>query len=454
MLDLRKYKMKGIRKITMVPGVFELNTKKQGKLYINKFFLFDGKNNDLPKMVALASKSSSMNKLYGVIFYNLKQNPVATFVLRPNYKPEDVARFIGEGVTSTKYKIKTKIRENVIQQRLEGKPIKEGFVEIIIDAAKQNPELLIIMLPSFLLVGLLFILPWIQRFFFLIESIKNWLTEKYIESKAEQELNEELFGNQKYDEPAFAMFNSLKEYIVHVAKKQANALIICGPPGMSKTYTVRRTLYFLGMKPRIEYIIEKGSSLGLESTYALLYKHRKKLLILDDFDTPLMNEDTVNLLKAITDSYGKRIISLPRDKQMASGGELARSKTPDKFEFEGQLIIITNLNKSQISPALLSRAPAYEVFYDTKQVIDALQKLLKFTHPKVPVSVKQEVYDYITMLYKYDNNINISFRSFASAVDARVGNPHAWKPMVKIIVGYKGKNIAESFIQDIQKYTV
>jgi len=454
MLDLRKYKMKGIRKVTMVPGIFELKTKKQGNLFIQKFFLFDGKNNDMPKMVALASKSSNMNKLYGVIFYNLKLNPVATFTLRPTYKPEQVAQFIGEGVTSSKYKTNIKIREDVIQSKVKGQHLNEGMAEIVIDTLKKNPELILPFLPLLILVGILFVVPWIQKFFYLIGSIKNWLTEVYVEGKAEQLINEELFSNQKYDEPAFAMFNTLSEYIKHVATKKANALVICGPPGMSKTYTVRRTLHFLGLKPRKDYAIEKGSTLGLESTYALLYKHRNRLLILDDFDTPLSNEDTVNMLKAITDTYGKRILSLPRDKQMSSSGEVQRSKTPDKFEFKGQLIIITNLLKSQINTALLSRAPAFEVYFDTKTVIDSLQDLLKYAHPKIPIKIKQEVYDYICLLYKFDSKINVSFRSFAAAVDARMGNPHAWKNMVKIIVGYNGKNIAENYLYDLQKYII
>ena len=238
------------------------------------------------------------------------------------------------------------------------------------------------------------------------------------------------------------MFSTLENYIKLVMNKQINSLILCGPPGMSKTYMVRRTMYFENKTPGRDYVIEKGSSLGLNSVYQLLYDNRDRLLILDDFDTPLSNEDVINLMKAVTDSYGKRIVSLSPEKIMSSQGS-TRGEAPNKFEFKGQVIIITNKKKENLDMALKSRSPVVEVSFNTKEVVKAMDKLIKFISPQVPIKIKLEVLNYIKLLQKNDPKINVSFRSIKAGIDARVGNENDWKAMVRLIVEYKGKPIKE-----------
>jgi hypothetical protein len=63
-----------------------------------------------------------------------------------------------------------------------------------------------------------------------------------------------------------------------VAKGRLKSLIIYGKPGTGKTHIVRRTFYFANMRPRTDYVIEKGSSLGLAETYQLFYDNRDKTI--------------------------------------------------------------------------------------------------------------------------------------------------------------------------------
>jgi hypothetical protein len=294
--------------------------------------------------------------------------------------------------------------------------------------------------------GILIALPFIMKFYILMKKLINFVSEYYIESAAEHKINQELFYGQASNEPGFAMFDGLVQYIEHIIDGRANALIICGPPGMSKTYTLRRTFHFKGLLPKRQYVIEKGATLGLPGTFALLYRHRNKILVLDDFDTPLQNPDTINLLKSVTDTYEKRIVSLPREKMIQTYGDGGppESGLPEKFEFKGQVIIITNLNKRDIDYALLSRAPAYEVKFDSKQILISLDNLYKFVNPKVDNKIKEEVFNYIKLLYRNDPSINVTFRGFKSAVDARIGNPIGWREMVHVIVGYTGGVVKEN----------
>jgi hypothetical protein len=435
-LKLKNKKMPGVKKITRIPGIDTIITKKSGKLYQVRYFVDVGKG---PKMIGFTSKDPSFKKIYSFDVFDLTLKPVAMFKLRDGITEEELLNFVSSVITTTKYKMPRPVKESK-------EILDELGIGTILGAVP--PELKPILIMFGVIYGLMFAIPILLQFRNTVVKISNWAQERYVAGPAETKINQLLFQGQTKDDPAFAVYKNLADYIQFIIEKKANALIVCGPPGMSKTYTVRRTLHFAGKKPLRDYTIEKGATLGLLATYSLLYKNKKRLLILDDFDTPLSDPDIVNMLKSVTDTYTKRILSLPREKIL---GTLDKGEqmigVPEKFEFEGQLIIITNLTKGQIDPALLSRAPAFQVNYNTKEVLASTQKMLKYINPAIPMKFKQEAYDYILLLYKHDKNINLSFRSVKSAVDARVGNPIGWRDMVKIIVQYKGGNITERYLQ-------
>jgi hypothetical protein len=288
--------------------------------------------------------------------------------------------------------------------------------------------------------GLIFVLAMVMKYRYYFVKIKNWVYERYVSGPVENQINEKLFVGQQKDEPAFKMYYNLIDFIKYTLREKAPAFMICGPPGTSKTYIMRRTLHFEKYRPRIDYSIEKGASLGLNDVYALLYYNKNRILILDDFDTPLKNVETINLLKSITDSYDRRIVSLPKERKLdtvETGGNA--SAVPQKFEFKGKLIIITNLERKEIDSALLSRIPVFEVRLNMEEIIKNIGEMIHWINPNVPDNIKHEVYDYIIELFEKDKNISLDFRTFKTSVDVRIGNPSGWKEMVKIIVNYQGK---------------
>jgi len=444
-ISLEKQKLPGIQKITKIPGVEKIKTKKSGNLFLIKYFLY---KSDGPKMIGITSKSIGFKSVHSIIMFDLKLRPGVTIQLKPNMEKEKFIDFLGQLVAKTKYK-KPK-------RKLTKEDIQRGYNDYLAEIKADLPQgdmdgNLLDKAQAFfyIMYGIFVAVLVLLSFWGYIEAVYNWFQEKYVEGPLEQKINKELFTGQEKNESAFSHYTDLINFIEFILKGNQPAMIICGKPGLSKTYMLRRTLYFNGMKPRKDYSIEKGASLGLQSTFDLLYINRKRILILDDFDTPLNDPEVVNLLKAVTDSYGKRIISLPREvvkKDYESGGY---SRTPSKFEFKGRIIIITNLVRNDINKALISRAPLFEVEYDTKQLITMIEDLLKFICPNVPLKVKQEVFDYVMKLYKYDNKIDISFRAFKGCIDARVGNPMGWKNMIHIILDYKGKTIVESYLKSL-----
>lgn len=440
-LSLQTKTIPGIKSIKRLPGVDQELFKSYGKMFLVKYFLDDGRGS---KMIAFGSKSASFSNIDVLILFDLKLQPALFFKFKKDFKDEEkFLKFIGNLITKSKFSV---------PKRMIGEDYKRFQKDLVLIESKEDTFVMI----TSILSGVTVIISILMIGHYYFTQIKHAAEEYYVNTTIENELNKELFEGQQKRESGFEMFAKLEQYLSFILQKKANALILCGPPGMSKTYTVRRTLHFNKMVPGKQYVIEKGSSLGLSSTYQLLYDNKNRLLVLDDFDTPLKDPDIVNLLKATTDTYGKRIVSLTTEKRVSTGDQTT-SKAPRKFEFSGQLIIITNMKRSEIDPALLSRSPAIEVNYNTKQIMTSTEKLLKFMSPKVPYNLKQEAFNFIKLLYRRDNKINVNFRSIKSSIDARIGNPTGWKDMVKIIVNYKGgdirefKEIRKPYLEELKK---
>ena len=127
-------------------------------------------------------------------------------------------------------------------------------------------------------------------------------------------------------------------------------MVVTGPPGVGKSFGVEQVLEknslfdkLAGNKLKFEVIKGASSAIGL---YKVLYQNADKnnVLVLDDCDTVLYDETSLNLLKAALDSSKKRKLSWNTDSAL-----LRREGIPDTFEFKGSVIFITNLKFDKVS---------------------------------------------------------------------------------------------------------
>ena len=444
---LENYKFDGVKKIIRV-GVEPHNTKKSGKMFILKYMIHSNKG---VRMIGFTSRNKTFKELIHYVIFTKKLSPGLYFEFKNSSieisELTDIIKLVSTAKKSTK---KNNIKESQelmnegTRTKMILKNIKDEWGGLNSDAKAQ----FVVLGVWFGLIGFLLALPLIIRAINVFKSVSMFVYERHISGPAEQKINEQLFTDQDKNDSRYAIFSNLQNYVEHLITKDANGLVIFGPPGMSKTYTIRRTLYFNGLKPRKNYNIAKGSSLGLQSTFDLLYENRKKLLILDDFDSPLKDPDIVNLLKAALDTYSKRILTLAKEKLTMTADE-TRSATPNKFEFKGQIIIVTNLDRDEIDKALISRAPAIRVSYNGKEILDYTKAALEIICKDVDMDTKMEVYQYISKIYQKNNKIELSFRNIQNAINARVGNPFGWKEMVHTIIDYKGSILESKVIDDI-----
>jgi hypothetical protein len=425
--NLQKQKVPKIKKVIKIPDMEEATSPTAGKIYTIKYFMYSA--GPIPKIIRVTSQDPSFSKIHTIDICSIRGEPAYGFSLSDEMSAEEALNFVGDLASSTTYS--TKVNESF--------DLNEQMTWSGIKAAAKDPENLPMLIYSGLL-GIMLVTSLIMKYRYYFKKIYNWAYEKHVSGPLETKLNNSLFAGQTENEAPFRMYSTAAGYIKFVALGKAIALILCGPPGMSKTYLVRRTLHFAGLKPRKDYVIEKGASMTMADVYSMLYYHRKKIVILDDFDTPLQNPEMVNMLKAITDSYDRRVLSMPKEKKMSGDEQQGVSPAaPTKFEFKGKIIIVTNLRRNEINSALVSRAPTFEMNFNTKQILTSLEELLKYVGPSISMELKREVLDYISNLYEKDRTLVLDFRSFKSSVDARIGNPAMWKEMVKVIVNYKGK---------------
>jgi len=122
------------------------------------------------------------------------------------------------------------------------------------------------------------------------------------------------------------------------------AMIVSGPPGVGKSFGVEQQLEKASMFDRLsgktlKYEVVKGAMTAL-GLYACLFKHSDKnhVLVFDDCDSVLMDDLSLNILKAALDSGKKRRIYWNSDSNM-----LRREGIPDAFDFNGSCIFITNI---------------------------------------------------------------------------------------------------------------
>jgi len=177
-------------------------------------------------------------------------------------------------------------------------------------------------------------------------------------------------------------FNILHDMTKAVIAGDVRAMIVTGPPGVGKSFGVEKELDKSSMLDAIagrsiKYEVVKGAMTAL-GLYAKLYEHAdaNHVIVFDDCDSVLMDELSLNILKAALDSGKKRVLHWNAD-----SAKLRAEHIPNKFEFKGGVIFITNVKFENIRSkklqdhleALQSRCHYLDLTLDTMR-----DKFLRF----------------------------------------------------------------------------
>lgn len=151
------------------------------------------------------------------------------------------------------------------------------------------------------------------------------------------------------------------------------ALIVSGPAGLGKSYTVETKMAEFESKGyNVTYIKGYVRPLAL---YKLLYEARsaKSILVFDDSDSIFYDDVSMNLLKGACDSTDRRVLhwlSRSLENQTDEEGD----SIPEKFEFEGSIIFITNYDFDALIASGNKLAPHFEALVSRSHYLDLAMK--------------------------------------------------------------------------------
>lgn len=238
-------------------------------------------------------------------------------------------------------------------------------------------------------------------------------------------------------------FDILHDMTKAMMKRKIRGMIVSGPPGIGKSFGVERELSKLdlftdvgGKARKTEVVKGAMTALGL---YVKLheFKDEGSVLVFDDCDSVLMDDLSLNLLKAALDSGRTRNLYWNADSQ-----KLKTESVPNKFEFKGSVCFITNIKFENVRSkrlqdhllALQSRCHYLDLTLDTmRDKILRVKQIARtgnlFANYKFPKEDEKEILDF---MYENKEKLNeVSLRMALKLADCKMINADRWKAFAK-----------------------
>jgi predicted AAA+ superfamily ATPase len=241
-------------------------------------------------------------------------------------------------------------------------------------------------------------------------------------------------------------FEILDDMTRAVKKGDVRAMIVTGPPGVGKSFGVEKVLSKHDLMADIandsklkKYEVVKGamSAIGL---YSKLYEYsdKKSILVFDDCDSVLLDDLSLNILKAALDTSKKRMIHWNTDSRL-----LRSEGVPNSFEFKGGAIFITNIKFDHVKSkklqdhleALESRCHYLDLTIDTER-----EKLLRIRQVvtecgmldsyELSDEAKIDVVDFVDA--NKARMRELSLRTVLKVADLRCSFPDKWKSVAEV----------------------
>lgn len=240
-------------------------------------------------------------------------------------------------------------------------------------------------------------------------------------------------------------FEILDEMTQAAVDGTVRAMIVSGPPGVGKSFGVEAVLERAslfdkigGKRQRFEVVKGAMSAIGL---YCKLFAYADagSVLVFDDCDSILLDDLSLNILKAALDSSKKRTISWNTDSSM-----LRREGVPDRFEFKGSVIFITNIKFEHVRSkklkdhldALESRCHYLDLTLDTtRDKVLRIKQIVKdgmLDDYEFDDAAKDEVVNFVTD--RKDGLRELSLRTVLKVADLRKMSADKWQRLAETTV--------------------
>ena len=223
----------------------------------------------------------------------------------------------------------------------------------------------------------------------------------------------------QHKEPEVA-FKEMRGYLNMVTSGIQPGLIICGAPGIGKTYRVMKFLKSRGYNDDVNMHVIKGRC-TTRNLFLDLYKFQNKgeIIVIDDADSligPKAPEDTINILKAALDSNdndGKgRKISYRITGRLTDDDGVEIPKT---FYYSGSVIVLTNYSVGQLDSAIRGRVFTQDLNFSSQQLLLLIKQIMPaIEEGRLSSVAKIKAFDYLSDLADDGSKMEVSIRSFVT----------------------------------------
>lgn len=235
-------------------------------------------------------------------------------------------------------------------------------------------------------------------------------------------------------------FGFVTDMVNMLVKGDQASVVVSGPGGLGKSYTVTKALNDAGMrdvtlldefevggkiKTTKSYRVIKGYSTP-KGLYRTLYENKDGVVVFDDCDSVLKDPVSLNLLKGALDSYSRRVISWRAD--------MKDDELPQSFEFKGRVVFISNLSSDSIDQAIITRSMAVDLSMTNNQKVERMRHLL--TLPEfMPDYTKLEKSDALELIDSLQDEVKeLSLRTLIQTTKIRKSAGAKWKDLAEYTI--------------------
>lgn len=220
------------------------------------------------------------------------------------------------------------------------------------------------------------------------------------------------------------------------------ALIVSGSAGVGKTHELDKKLKDGARSGKITSHNTIKGSISSVCMFQTLYDNREKgqVLVLDDTDKVFEDEETMNLLKAALDTSNERTISWAKASRYLDGASI-----PTQFDYEGQIVFITNKNPDAIiarggklaphMSALLSRGIFLDLcIHDARAIMVRVEQVLAESDLAKKLKLSEsEVKVIVDWMHKHIQSLRtVSIRTVIQLAGFIKTSPKEWQDLAEI----------------------
>jgi hypothetical protein len=200
--------------------------------------------------------------------------------------------------------------------------------------------------------------------------------------------------DEEIDARILERFKILTELVESCTLGKSRSLIVSGPAGLGKSFNVEKYLEQYDPSGN-DYTIVKGyvRATGLYKKF-FHYRNEGQIIVFDDADSIFFDDVSLNLLKSVCDTTENRKVSWLSEAKLID--DETAELIPNKFQFNGTIIFITNYDFDVMIERGHKLAPHLTALMSRSHYIDLTMKTKRDYLVRIRQVVREGMLNYLT----------------------------------------------------------